>query len=199
MSNWTYIDGVLTVSPLGRTQEEMTYILQTVLKHLPVIQGSEGELQTFINLTSPNCFSSCDEFQESTNNLVDYDGWHTWKGGMQYADDYILTLHAALCDRYFRETFRDFQKWLCRLAKRVWIHEILVRVSDCYNETIIDNYRPYFEMFEDPSWANDTTEPNWCEYMMWKPWNHTSLPLELTYKYYKDPEADKEFERRLTR
>lgn len=31
MSSWTYITGVITVSPMGRTQPEKRYILDTIL------------------------------------------------------------------------------------------------------------------------------------------------------------------------
>ena len=52
MSNWTHIQGIIDTYPIGRTQEEMDYILKTVLKHLPVIQGWEGELETYIVVPS---------------------------------------------------------------------------------------------------------------------------------------------------
>jgi hypothetical protein len=44
MSWWTYINGMIKVSPMGRTQAEKTYILQTVLDHLPIVTGSGGEI-----------------------------------------------------------------------------------------------------------------------------------------------------------
>ena len=35
MSYWTYVNGTVIVSPMGRTQAEKRYILDTVLSHLP--------------------------------------------------------------------------------------------------------------------------------------------------------------------
>mgnify|MGYP007038472573 CR=1 FL=1 len=42
MSCWTEIRGTIKVEPFGRTQEEMEFILKTVLNHLPLVRGSEG-------------------------------------------------------------------------------------------------------------------------------------------------------------
>ena len=41
MSYWTHINGVIDVSPMGRTPAEQRYILETVLNHLPIVSGSE--------------------------------------------------------------------------------------------------------------------------------------------------------------
>lgn len=41
MSFWSYVHGTVTVQPLGRTQSEKRYILDTVLSHLPKVTGSE--------------------------------------------------------------------------------------------------------------------------------------------------------------
>ena len=44
MSVWTSIRGIIEVNPIGRTQAEKRYILETVLAHLPVITGSEEDM-----------------------------------------------------------------------------------------------------------------------------------------------------------
>ena len=72
MSWWTYLHGTVTVRPMGRTQAEKRYILDTVLEHLPLVTGSERDMNVYViqkNGESSSC--SCDEFGESTNNLVD--------------------------------------------------------------------------------------------------------------------------------
>ena len=48
MSDWTYIHGTIVVSPIGRTQEEKKYVLDTVLKHLPNIPSSEEGMNTYV-------------------------------------------------------------------------------------------------------------------------------------------------------
>ena len=42
MSHWTFITGVVEVTPAGETQPQLRYVLDTVLEHLPVVSGSEG-------------------------------------------------------------------------------------------------------------------------------------------------------------
>lgn len=72
MSSWTYITGTITVSPMGRTQHEKTYILNTVLDHLPRVTGSEGDMDIYVNQKNgTNSSSSADEFGYCTNNLED--------------------------------------------------------------------------------------------------------------------------------
>lgn len=48
MSSWTYVNGTIVVSPLGRTQHEKRYILETVLEHLPVVTGSEIDMEVYV-------------------------------------------------------------------------------------------------------------------------------------------------------
>ena len=72
MSWWTHIRGMITVSPMGRTQAEKRYILETVLEHLPRVTGSEGDMDVHIVQRSGyNLSSSHDEFGMRTNNLID--------------------------------------------------------------------------------------------------------------------------------
>lgn len=79
MSNWIYINGVITVDPLGRTQAESRYILETVLNHLPVVKGSEVDMQLYINQSRIYADSyTSDEFEQITNNLVDEYGRKQW-------------------------------------------------------------------------------------------------------------------------
>ena len=48
MSWWTYVHGTIVVSPMGRTQAEKRYILDTVLEHLPVVSGSERDMNVYV-------------------------------------------------------------------------------------------------------------------------------------------------------
>jgi len=92
-------------------------------------------------------------------------------------------------------------KWLCRLAKRIMVHEVLVSIKGYGISTIIQDkdYGGFYEMFEDPSWCNKTGmgEPNWCEYLMWDRAKKSDYPMELAYKYFNDKENDEEVERRI--
>lgn len=193
MSFWTYIDGSITVRPLGSTQAEKRYVLETVLNHLPQVTGSERNMRIHIvQKYGHNSSSSHNEFDE----VMSYRGFgESW---MRVQDEYILVLEAALRDREFEQTKREFVKWLNRLAKRVGVHDILVRVTGYERRMIISDAEPYREMEERPSWTEESGgEPAWAEYLLWDSAKNMRYPMKLAYKYYDDPDNDAEVERRM--
>ena len=48
MSFWSCVKGISEGYPMGRTQAEMRYILETVLSHLPPVSGSEGNMKVHV-------------------------------------------------------------------------------------------------------------------------------------------------------
>ena len=209
MSFWCYVNGTVTVMPMGRTQAEKRYILETVLNHLPIVTGSEANMNVYvIQKNGNNGSSSCDEFGEVTNNLVDnYGNKSRKRGWMRTQDEYILVVEGSLRDRMFDQTYKEFMKWLCRLGKRVSIEDVLVEVKGHNKSTIIRNTniqkekyswkKSFSQLFEDPTWCNDTGEPNWCEFMMYDRAKNSDYPMLLAYKYFNDKENDEEVERRM--
>lgn len=211
MSFWTYVHGTVTVHPMGRTQAEKRYILDTVLNHLPIVSGSEKDMNVYvIQKNGYNSSSSCDEFGEVTNNLINsYGAKSRSTGWLQTQDEYILVVDGALRDREFEQTYREFIKWLCRLAKRISVEDVLVEVKGYGKSTLIRNtniqrkkysWRKVFDdMFEDPSWCSkdEFEEPNWCEYLLWDRAKNSDYPMLLGYKYFADKENDEEVERRI--
>lgn len=204
MSWWTHIRGTVMASPMGRSQPEKRYILDTVLEHLPRVTGSEGDMDVHvIQRTGHDMSTSHDEFGMRTNNLTDplYGGKSYKNGWHEVQTQYILVLDGDLRDRSFEETKRDLMKWLCRLAKRVTVYEILVELTGDYDRRMLisdDTYK-FWNMHEDPSWVEDNKdhEPNWCEFMMWERGYNSDMPMKLMYKYYKDEKNDAEVERRM--
>lgn len=212
MSYWTYINGIITVRPMGRTQPEKRYILETVLNHLPRVTGSEGDMNVYIiQKNGYNSSCSCDEFGEVTNNLIDRHGHKSRsRGWLQTQDEYILVVNAVL-DREFEQTYREFMKWFVRLCKRVCCEDILVEIQGYDKSSIIKNrniqrkkysWKSVFEeLFENPSWSkygeDNYKEPNWCEFMMWDSAKNSRYPMLLAYKYLNDVENDKEVKRRF--
>lgn len=203
MSWWTYINGTITVAPMGRTQAEKRYILETVLNHLPIVTGSERDMEVHIvQKDGHNSSSSCDEYGDRTNNLIDHYDCHNYRTGwLQTQREYILTVNAALRDRMFNQTFKEFNKWLNRLAKRVSVTDVLVRIYDYGKEYLFNNMgidSPYWHMEELPSWCEESDgEPCWCEHLMWDRAKNSDYPIMLAYKYYADPENDAEAQRRI--
>lgn len=195
MSCWTYVHGTIKVAPMGRTQAEKTYILNTVLEHLPQVTGSEEDMNVYvIQKNGHNHSSSCDEFGEHTNNLVDnYGSRGGRRGWLRVQSEYIIVVDGSLRDRMFEQTFKEFINWLCRLSKRVIVKDVMVEVSDYDKSHLIRNDNDiYSDMFESPSWspANQSGEPNWCEYLMWEGIDRWGYPRLLAYKYIKDEEND---------
>lgn len=192
MSYWTYVNGVITVEPMGRTQHEKRYILETILEHLPKVTGSERDMNITILEKRSGAHSSCncDEF-----GVPRFDSW-SWPNTYEC---YMLIIDGALRDRRFEETKRELNKFLNRLAKRVYVSDILVELhgfdyGGCQKKFIISNAEPYRQMEEGPSWWNG--EPAWAEYLMWDRAPSSEYPLKLAYKYYNIPEIDAEIERR---
>ena len=72
--------------------------------------------------------------------------------------EYFVIVDGSLRDRFFEQTFMEFNKWLNRLAKRVSVEEILVKVSDLNKEYFYTNSLPYEDMYE---------YPNWTDYLLW--------------------------------
>lgn len=209
MSYWTYINGTITVCPMGRTQPEKRYILETVLNHLPRVTGSEGDMNVYIiqkNGYDNSC--SCDEFGEVTNNLIDrYGRKNRNRGWLRTQDEYILVVNGALRNREFEQTYKEFIKWFVRLCKRVGCKDVLVEIKGYDKSTIIKNrniqkekysFESVFDnLFEEPSWCNNSKEPNWCEFMIYDKAKNSDYPMMLAYKYFNDEENDKEVERRM--
>ena len=156
---------------MGRTQHEKRYVLETVLDHLPIVTGMERDMDVYIvQKNGSSSISSCDEFGYTTNNLISRDGFKSRDGGwLKCQDEYILVVNGNLRNRDFHRTFKEFNKWLCRLSKRVMVKDILVRITGYDKEALFDNdnIEPYEEMFEAPSWIDEKSH-NWCEYLMWE-------------------------------
>lgn len=182
MSFWSYVRGMIEVYPMGRTQAEMRYILETVLSHLPPVTGSEGNMKAHIVQKSGfNYSSSADEF-----------GQDTGMGNSHYGrffdtqSCYFLVVEGDLRDRLFDHAYEEFQKWLCRLAKRVRVKDVMVKINEFDQHILIQNDKEkYTQMYEDPSWGEEGSM-NWCEYLMWDTAEDSYLPEKLAEKYKKE-------------
>lgn len=166
MSFWTKITGTIKVSPMGRTQHEKDYILKTVLDHLPMVTGSEHDMNIYINqCRGYESHFSCNELEEK---CMYQKRRYNYNNYMTVQDEYLLTVDGYLRDRLDSDTVREFSKWLCRLAKRIVVLDVCVTISG-NNVTTFNTFEqgnPYYQMFEDPSWTDDKSH-NWCERLMW--------------------------------
>ena len=156
MSRWTYVTGVIRVSTPARTTEQAEYIIKTALKHLPQVTGSEENMRFYLSPSFHEHESQgWDEFGEQTANLLD--------GNLEIYPSFLLTVEGDLRDRKVDETHREFIRWLCRLAKRVGVDDICVKITDhVKKEILIINPKPYSEMYEiPPRWVEQIEGPGW--------------------------------------
>lgn len=148
MSNRTYIRGLIELDVPGRTQAEIDYILQTVIDHLPKVTGSEGTMDVHIvRAYGHNTWQNFDEFY---NRVEDF----------KTQSRYFLVLDGNLRDRYYEDTFKELNKFLNRLGKRLMVDSVYVRLYNYERSHIFTNKNDcYGKMFE-----NDNP---WYNYLMW--------------------------------
>lgn len=149
MSSWTYIQGLIELDVPGRTQAEKNYILQTVIDHLPKVTGSEKSMNIYTIQTAGH--DSWQNFDEFYNLVEDF----------RTQSRYFLVLDGSLRDRYYKDIFKELNKFLNRLAKRLIVDSVYVRLYD-YNHsyTFTNKNDCYGKMFE-----NDNP---WYNYLMWE-------------------------------
>lgn len=95
-----------------------------------------------------NMWSNRDEF----DNLA-------W--GFKTQSRYFLVLDGHLRDRRYEETFKELNKFLNRLAKRLNVHSVYVRLNDYGRSYTFTNKNDCYEnMFDD--------EHPWYSYLMWE-------------------------------
>lgn len=170
MSNWTYISGVIEVSPRGRTKAEKRYILETILAHLPKVTGSDENMESYIiQKDGYDEIHSCDAFGQWI--MLPNNRYGIWA----LESDYLIVVSGKLRGRVLNETKRDFTKWLCRLAKRIPISEISVDIRDDFDRHFtLNDYVPWYDMNE--------FIHNWCEFLMWDQ-AESGLPKKLENYY----------------
>ena len=57
----------------------------------------------------------------------------------------------------------SFVRWLCRLAKRIGVDDVCVKISDhVRKEILITDPKPYSDMYEiPPRWVEQIEGPEW--------------------------------------
>lgn len=149
MSMWTYVQGLIELSVPGRTQAEKDYILQTVIDHLPKVTGSEKPMNIYTIQTAGH--DSWQNFDEFYNRVEDF----------RTQSRYFLVLDGSLRDRYYKDTFKELNKFLNRLGKRLTVDSVYVRLYNYEHSHIFTNKNDcYGKMFE--------TDNPWYNYLMWE-------------------------------
>lgn len=149
MSSWTYVQGLIELDVPGRTQAEKNYILQTVIDHLPKVTGSEKSMNIYMIQTAGH--DSWQNFDEFYNRVEDF----------RTQSRYFLVLDGNLRDRYYKDTFKELNKFLNRLGKRLMVDSVYVRLYNYEHSHIFTNKNDcYGKMFE--------IDNPWYNYLMWE-------------------------------
>lgn len=149
MSSWTYVRGLIELGVPGRTQAEKDYILQTVIDHLPKVTGSERNME--IHTVRAYGYDMSSNYDEFDNLDLDF----------KTQSRYFLVLDGCLRDRWYADTFKELNNFLNRLAKRLFIDSVYVKLND-YNHsyTFTNKNNCYEHMFD--------FENPWYNYLMWE-------------------------------
>ena len=169
MSYWTYCVGAIRVDVPGNTNEEVMYIVGTVLKHLPKVTGSEHNMQVSYRLCEGySCSSNHDELGQMSN-LCDDAYFKTFETQTHV----VITVNGWFRDRKLDETVKEFSNWLCRLAKRLPVEQCSVQISDYSREVVFTNKNDWLgEMYD--------YDGRWSNYLQYKPtFFRTVLPEKL--------------------
>ncbi len=152
MSSWTYVRGFIELDVPGRTQAEKDYILQTVIDHLPKVTGSERGMD--IHIVQAYGYDMWSNRDELGNPVFDF----------KTQSRYFLVLDGSLRDRWYEDTFKEVNKFLNRLAKRLIINSAYVQVNDYgypyTSYTFTNKNNCYGGMFD--------RENRWYDYLMWE-------------------------------
>ena len=186
MSHWAYVKGLVTVQSDGRTQPECKYVLETVLDHLPIVTGSEGNMTVHVVQSEGISFSQDgNEFWEYTEAMRSHP-WYADGSWLDVQDRYLLVLEGHLRDKEFEETKREVIKWLTRFAKRLLISDVYVKVWDYSKSMVIDDVKPYEDMYEEKyERHSDVVHRTWTDYLLWENGEESPYPKKLI-EYYKE-------------
>ena len=163
MSSWTYIFGSIEVSPIAYSEHAARFVLEEVLDHLPVVSGSEYDMDWSIEpVPGKNSWSSHDEFGQYYDQAFRYSNHtHSYDRtlyGTQH--NFMIHLHGNFRDRLFEETLKEFTRWISRLSTRVLVEELLVKVygnskhNYDYKEFIFSDASKFEDNYRSPSYID---------------------------------------------
>ena len=138
MSNWTRVRGLIEVDVPGNSQAQIDYILQSTIDHLPKVTGSERNMEVYTVRTSG--YNSIKNFDENYNWVPE---------DIKTQSCYFLVLDGSLRDRHYDETFKELNKFLVRLSKRIPVDYMKVELSELSRSYTFTNRNDYYSnMFE---------------------------------------------------
>lgn len=158
MSIWSHVHGIVEVDTFGQTNAEAMYFAQTVVDHLPRIDGSEGPVEYYLNLKNGyNCSSNADENRKFTNLYTS----SSYFRSIEHQSCVIITLQGDLRDCTFEETLKRTTTVLNRLSRHLFVRGCSVTVCSLDRQYTFAN--PSWMMFrqDDTPWPHNLIRRPW--------------------------------------
>lgn len=159
MSIWSHVHGVIEVDTCGRTSAEAMYFAQTVVDHLPRIDGSEGPVEYYLNLVNGhNCSGNTDEnFVRSNLGKITWSGYRSF----EYQSCVLITMQGDLRDCMFSDALKMTTKALNRLSKHLIVRGCSVTVCSFDNQFTFANPDWMLHRDDDDGWPNNLIRRPW--------------------------------------
>lgn len=122
MSLWTYVNGVVEIDCTDESQSLIETKIKNVLKDLPVVRGSERDMEVHIIQHNGKNF-----FTTDSDNIP-----------IELQTRYSLVLVGDLRDSILEDTNKLFNEWLNELSKKLFIDSVLVSITDHENQILIN-------------------------------------------------------------
>lgn len=150
MSVWSYVTGVIEVDTFAGSDAEAMFLAQTIVDHLPKIDGSEQCAKFYLNkMQGYETSSNADEFLQRSNLRR---GEH-YLGLFKWQTHILITVNGSLRDADFEHALRDTTRMLARLSSRISVMNCLISVSSEGKQFIFDN----------PDWILSRKDSGWAD------------------------------------
>lgn len=161
MSVWSYVSGVIEVDTFADSDAEAMFLAQTVIDHLPKIDGSEHCAKFYLNkIQGYETSSNVDEFRQRSNLRR---GGH-YLGLFKWQTRILITINGSLRDADFEHALKDTTRMLARLSSRLSVMSCLVSVLSEGRQFIFNN-PDWILNRKDTGWA-DKLRINWRDYLL---------------------------------
>ena len=142
MSNWVNIQGVINVCVKGKTNHEILYIINEIVDYLPIVRGSERDMDIKIVPLYATYSRSDDKYGNDRHDILYRESWR------EIITNYQLVINGDLRDTKFKIALKELSKTLTRLSNKCCIDNILISISENgHKKYIISEEKSYFENY----------------------------------------------------
>lgn len=158
MSIWSHVIGAIEVDTCGLTSAESMYFAQTVVNHLPRIDGSEGPVEYYLHLVNGyNCSGDADENWVYTNLYTP----RSYFRSIEHQSCVLITMQGDLRDCEFEQALKMTTKALNRLSRHLIVNQCSVTVSSYDRQYTFTNPEWILHRTDDSAWPNNLIRRPW--------------------------------------